>query len=43
MHLAAHADPKTHMRYVMRTVAMRTIPEAALPALPTGTSRRTRP
>jgi len=36
MHLAAHADPKTHMRYVMNTIAMRTIPEAALPRLPAG-------
>jgi len=31
MHLA---DPKTHMRYVMNTTAMRTIPDAALPRLP---------
>jgi len=36
MHLAAHADPKTHMRYVMNTRAMRTIPDAALPRLPAG-------
>jgi integrase len=36
MHLAAHADPKTHMRYVMKTTAMRTIPEAALPRLSAG-------
>jgi integrase len=36
MHLAAHADPKTHMRYVMKTTAMRTIPDAALPRLPAG-------
>jgi integrase len=36
MHLAAHADPKTHMRYVMNTTAMRTIPDAALPRLPVG-------
>jgi hypothetical protein len=33
MHLAAHSDPKTHMRYVMKTTAMRTTPEAALPRL----------
>jgi hypothetical protein len=33
MHLAAHSDPKTHMRYVMRTAAMRTTPEAAPPHL----------
>ena len=33
MHLAAHSDAKTHMRYVMRTAAMRAIPDAALPAL----------
>ena len=32
MHLAAHGDAKTHMRYVMQTTAMRTIPEAALPS-----------
>jgi integrase len=31
MHLAAHGDAKTHMRYVMRTAAMRSIPDAALP------------
>jgi integrase len=24
MHLAAHSDPKTHMRYVIKTTAMRT-------------------
>jgi integrase len=36
MHLAAHSDPKTHMRYVMNTAAMRTIPDAALPQLPAG-------
>jgi integrase len=36
MHLAAHSDPKTHMRYVMNTTAMRTIPEAALPQLLAG-------
>jgi integrase len=34
MSLAAHSDPQTHMRYVMRTRAMRTIPDAALPVLP---------
>ena len=34
MHLAAHSDPKVHARYVMSTRAMRTIPAAALPALP---------
>ncbi len=33
MHLAAHSDPKTHMRYVMNTAAMRNVPEAALPRL----------
>ena len=36
MHLAAHADAKVHARYVMSTTAMRTIPAAALPALPLG-------
>jgi hypothetical protein len=36
MALAAHSDVKTHMRYVMKTKAMRTIPEAALPTLPLG-------
>ena len=34
MHLAAHSDPRVHARYVMRTAAMRTVPEAALPAWP---------
>jgi Phage integrase family len=34
MALAAHSDAKTHMGYVMKTKAMRTIPEAALPLLP---------
>ncbi len=34
MHLAAHTDPKVHARYVMRTTAMRTIPDAAIPRLP---------
>jgi len=34
MALAAHSDAKTHMRYVMNTRSMRTIPEAALPPLP---------
>ena len=33
MHLTAHSDPRVHARYVMDTVAMRTIPEAALPRL----------
>jgi hypothetical protein len=36
MHLAAHSDAKVHARYVMSTEAMRTIPAAALPALPLG-------
>jgi hypothetical protein len=35
MHLASHADAKVHARYVMSTKAMRTIPSAALPRLPT--------
>jgi hypothetical protein len=34
MSLASHWDARTHMRYVMRTRAMRTIPEAAIPRLP---------
>ena len=34
MHLASHSDPKAHARYVMRTAAMRAIPDAALPRLP---------
>ncbi len=33
MHLAGHSDPKTHMKYVKRSSAMKTIPEAALPRL----------
>jgi len=33
MHLAAHSDPRVHVRYVMRTAAMRRIPDAALPRL----------
>lgn len=36
MHLSAHSDAKVHSRYVMQTLAMRTIPAAALPQLPTG-------
>ncbi len=36
MHLTAHSDPRVHARYVMRTSAMRAIPEAALPRLPVG-------
>jgi integrase len=34
MSLASHSDARTHMRYVMKTAAMRTIPEAAIPRLP---------
>jgi hypothetical protein len=34
MALAAHGDERTHMRYVMGTMAMRTIPAEALPSLP---------
>ncbi len=33
MVLAGHSDAKTHLRYVMRTSAMRTVPDAALPML----------
>jgi len=36
MHLTAHSDPRVHARYVMRTTAMRSIPEAAIPRLPAG-------
>jgi integrase len=34
MALAAHSDARTHMRYVMKTTVMRTIPDAVLPRLP---------
>ena len=34
MHLTAHSDPRVHARYVMRTTAMRSIPQAAIPRLP---------
>lgn len=37
-HVAAHADLKTHMRYVMQTAAMRAIPVEALPSLPAQTA-----
>src|SRR5581483_4223457 len=37
MNLAAHWDPRVHARYVMRTLAMRTVPREALPALPMAT------
>ncbi len=33
MILSAHSDPKVHARYVMRTVAMQAVPDAALPPL----------
>jgi integrase len=33
MHLAGHTSHLVHQRYVMRTLAMRSIPEAALPRL----------
>jgi integrase len=36
MILSAHSDPRVHARYVMRTAAMRAIPDAALPRLPAG-------
>jgi len=36
MHLAAHSDPKVHARYIMHTAAMRAVPDAALPRLPSG-------
>jgi hypothetical protein len=36
MHLASHSDPRVHARYVMRTAAMRMVPDAALPTLPIG-------
>jgi integrase len=34
MHLAGHSDARTHMRYVMQSPSMRTIPPSALPRLP---------
>lgn len=34
MALASHSDARTHMRYVMKTLVMRTIPDAVLPRLP---------
>jgi len=34
MRLASHSDPRVHARYVMNTAAMRHIPEAAVPRLP---------
>ncbi len=34
MLLAGHADDRTHMRYVMQTRALGSIPDAALPKLP---------
>jgi len=44
MHLAGHSDAKTHLRYVMQTRAMGTVPEAALPrlALPVESSESSR-
>jgi integrase len=33
MHLTAHSDPRVLARYVMRTTAMRLIPEAVIPRL----------
>jgi len=39
MHLSGHTSPLVHQRYVMRTAAMRSIPEAALPRLPIGAMR----
>jgi integrase len=43
MHLAAHSDPRVHARYVMRTAAMRKIPDAALPRLPVALLAAARP
>ncbi len=34
MHLSSHSDSKTHALYVMRTDAMKRIPEAAIPSMP---------
>ena len=34
MQLTAHADSKTHARYVQKTAAMQVIPDAAVPMLP---------
>jgi hypothetical protein len=39
MHLSGHTDPHVYARYVMHTVAMRTIPAASLPNSPFGVSR----
>jgi hypothetical protein len=36
MHLAGHSDARTHMRYVMKTAAMKKIPAAAVPQLNAG-------
>lgn len=36
MHLASHSDEKTHKRYVMSTLEMRTIPASIVPRLPLG-------
>ncbi|MEO6419640.1 MAG: tyrosine-type recombinase/integrase, partial [Polyangiaceae bacterium] len=43
MHLTAHSDPRVHARYVMDTVAMRTIPEAALPPVASRCRQSSRP
>ena len=43
MKLAGHSDQKTHMRYVMDTAEMRTIPVAALPQLRPGPIRAKSP
>ncbi len=39
MHLSGRTSPLVHQRYVMRTTAMRAIPDAALPRLPVGALR----
>jgi hypothetical protein len=39
MHLAGHTSPIVHQRYVVRTAALRAIPDAALPRLPAGALR----
>jgi len=42
MHLSSHSDPRVHARYVMNTAAMRQIPAAAVPRLPSVALAETR-
>jgi len=34
MHLTSHSDPRVHALYVMQTDAMRVVPAACVPVLP---------